>query len=83
MHIDGCRHSCYLLSPYFYFQSWLQTVSAKQLYFHSVAQHRLGKVAQTEKNFGQAVARMKKASALLQEAEKKGEGSFKAYVSGI
>lgn len=54
---------------------------AKQLYFHAVAQHRLGKVAQADKNFGQAVARMKKAVSLLQEAEKKGEGSFRSYVS--
>ena len=62
-------------------QGWLQTVTAKQLYFHAVAQHRLGKVAQSEKNFGIAVARMQKAVSLLQEAEKRGEGAFKGYVS--
>ncbi len=62
-------------------QSWLQIVTAKQLYFHAVAQHRLGKVAQADKSFGIAVARMSKAVALLQEAEKRGEGAFKGYVS--
>ncbi|XP_064396654.1 programmed cell death 6-interacting protein-like isoform X2 [Halichondria panicea] len=60
-------------------KSWLQIVVAKQLYFHAVAQHRLGKVAQADKSFGTAVARMGKAVALLQEAEKRGEGAFKGY----
>ncbi len=62
-------------------QSWLQIVAAKQLYFHAVAQHRLGKVAQADKSFGVAVARMSKAVALMQEADKRGEGAFKGYVS--
>ena len=56
-------------------------MTAKQLYLHAVAQHRLGKVAQGEKNFGIAVSRMKKAVSLLQESEKRGEGSFKGHVS--
>ena len=34
-------------------------VAAKQSYFHAVAQHRLGLVAKENKNFGEAVARMK------------------------
>lgn len=37
----------------------MQTVAAKQAYLHAVAQHRLGLVAQANKNFGEAVARMK------------------------
>ncbi|CAI8016396.1 Programmed cell death 6-interacting protein, partial [Geodia barretti] len=60
-------------------QSWLATASAKTAYFHCVAQHRLGLVAQAGKNYGEAVARMKKAVELLGEAEKKGEGVFKPY----
>jgi hypothetical protein len=40
-------------------QGWVQTVAAKQAYLHAVAQHRLGLVAQTNKNFGEAVARLK------------------------
>ncbi len=40
-------------------QGWLPTVVAKQAYFHAVAQHRLGLVAQANKNYGEAVARMK------------------------
>lgn len=60
-------------------KSWLATVSAKQAYFHAVAQHRQGLVAQAAKNFGETVARTKKAVSLLQEAEKKGEGYFKPY----
>ena len=35
---------------------------AKQAYFHGVAQHRLGLVAQASKNYGEAVARMKVSS---------------------
>lgn len=62
-------------------QGWLSTASAKQAYFHCVAQHRMGLVAQSDKNHGEAVCRMKKAVELLAEAEKKGEGAFKAYVS--
>lgn len=34
-------------------------VSAKQAYFHAVAQHRQGLVAQANKNFGETVARTK------------------------
>lgn len=34
-------------------------VSAKQAYFHAVAQHRQGLVAQASKNFGETVARTK------------------------
>ena len=41
----------------------------------------MGLVAQSEKNHGESVARMKRAVELLSEAEKKGEGSFKPYVS--
>ena len=41
----------------------------------------MGLVAQGDKNHGEAVCRMKKAVDLLAEAEKKGEGAFKAYVS--
>ena len=61
-------------------QSWLTTASAKTAYFHCVAQHRMGLVAQAGKNYGEAVARMKKAVELLGESEKKGEGVFKPYV---
>ena len=61
-------------------QSWLATASAKTAYFHCVAQHRMGLVAQADKNHGEAVARMKRAVELLGEAEKKGEGVFKPYV---
>ena len=46
-----------------------------------MAQHRMGLVAQSHKNHGEAVARMKRAVELLAEAEKKGEGVFKPYVS--
>lgn len=42
-----------------YLQGWIQTVAAKQAYMHGVAQHRMGLVAQTNKSFGEAVARMK------------------------
>ena len=49
-------------------------------YFHCVAQHRMGLVAQSQKNYGESVARMKRAVELLGEAEKKGEGVFKPYV---
>lgn len=34
-------------------------VAAKQAYFHAVAQHRMGLVAQANKSYGEAVARMK------------------------
>ena len=40
----------------------------------------MGLVAQANKNYGEAVARMKRAQELLHEAEKKGEGAFKSYV---
>ncbi len=40
-------------------QGWIQTVAAKQAYMHGVAQHRMGLVAQANKNFGETVARMK------------------------
>ena len=40
-------------------QGWLATVCAKQAYFHAVAQHRQGLVAQANKNFGETVARTK------------------------
>ena len=43
----------------------------------------MGLVAQAEKNYGEAVARMKKAVELLGEAEKKGEGVFKPYVGPL
>ena len=33
-------------------------VAAKQAYFHAVAQHRMGLVANSNKNFGEAVARL-------------------------
>jgi len=36
----------------------VQTVAAKQAYLHAVAQHRMGLVAQANKNFGEAVSRM-------------------------
>ena len=39
-------------------QGWIQTVAGKQAYFHAVAQHRMGLVAQAKKNFGEAVARL-------------------------
>lgn len=39
-------------------KSWLPTAVAKGVYFHAVAQHRLGLVAQANKSFGEAVARM-------------------------
>ena len=61
-------------------QSWLATAAAKTAYFHSVAQHRMGLVAQSGKNYGESVARLKRAMELLAEAEKKGEGVFKPYV---
>ena len=61
-------------------QGWLAIASAKQAYFHCVAQHRLGLVAQAKKNHGESVARMKRAMELLSESEKKGEGVFKPYV---
>ena len=77
MNVHSIHHVSSVPTP----QSWLQIVVAKQLYFHAVAQHRLGKVAQADKSFGTAVARMGKAVALLQEAEKRGEGAFKGYVS--
>ncbi|KAL5508811.1 hypothetical protein EMCRGX_G004061 [Ephydatia muelleri] len=60
-------------------KGWLSIVTAKQAYFHAVAQHRLGLVAKANKNFGEAVARLKKATELLQESERKGEGMFKSY----
>ena len=41
----------------------------------------MGLVAQGAKNHGESVARMKKAMELLSEAERKGEGIFKPYVS--
>ena len=62
-------------------QGWLQTAVAKQSYFLAVTQHRQGLVAQAGKNYGEAVSRLKRGVACLQEAEKKGEGAFKAYVS--
>ena len=34
-------------------------VNAKHAYFHAVAQHRQGLVAQANKNFGETVARTK------------------------
>ena len=40
-------------------QGWLPVVAAKQAYFHAIAQHRLGCVAQANKNYGEAVSRMK------------------------
>lgn len=40
----------------------------------------MGLVAQANKSYGEAVARMKRAQELLHEAEKKGEGAFKPYV---
>ena len=40
----------------------------------------MGLIAQANKNYGEAVARIKRASELLAEAEKKGEGAFKPYV---
>ena len=40
-------------------QGWLPTVSMKQVYFHTVVQHRMGLVAQANKNYGESVARMK------------------------
>jgi programmed cell death 6-interacting protein len=60
-------------------KGWLATASAKQAYFHCVAQHRMGLVAQSNKNHGEAVARMKRAVELLSDSEKKGEGVFKPY----
>ena len=39
-------------------QGWLPMVAAKQAYFHAVAQHHMGLVAQAKKNFGEAVARL-------------------------
>ncbi len=33
-------------------------MAGKQAYFHGVAQHRMGLVAQAAKNFGEAVARL-------------------------
>ena len=49
----------HLSPPLLSFQEWLHIVPAKQAYFHAVAQHRLGLVAQANKNYGEAVARMK------------------------
>ena len=40
----------------------------------------MGLIAQANKSYGEAVARTKRASELLAEAEKKGEGAFKSYV---
>ena len=40
-------------------KGWLSTVAAKSHYFHAVAQHHMGIVAQSNKSFGEAVARMK------------------------
>ena len=40
----------------------------------------MGLIAKNDKNYGEAVARMKKACDLLAESEKKGEGAFKPYV---
>ena len=40
-------------------KGWLAIVSGKSQYFHGVAQHHLGLVAQGNKCFGEAVARMK------------------------
>ena len=43
----------------YHMQGWLATACAKQAYFHAVAQHRQGLVAQANKNFGETVARTK------------------------
>lgn len=38
---------------------WLSIVAGKTHYFHAIAQHQMGLVAQSNKCFGEAVARMK------------------------
>lgn len=40
----------------------------------------MGLVAKSDKSYGEAVARLKRAVDLLAETEKKGEGAFKPYV---
>lgn len=40
-------------------KGWLSIVAGKSQYFHAVAQHHMGLVAQSNKSFGEAVARMK------------------------
>ena len=65
----------------FWDKGWLPTVAAKSSYFHAVAQHQLGLASQVQKSFGEAVARMKRGVELVTEAEKRGEGYFKPYVS--
>lgn len=40
-------------------KGWVSIVSGKSQYFHAVAQHHSGLVAQANKCFGEAVARMK------------------------
>lgn len=46
-------------------KGWLAIVAGKSHYFHAVAQHHMGLVAQSNKSFGEAVARMKVGSDLF------------------
>lgn len=46
-------------------KGWLPTAVGKGTYFHAVAQHRLGLVAQAGKNFGEAVARLQVSECVL------------------